>query len=114
MSMKKIVLQRLIDSIESAAHIKTTEAENLAAQTGRLLAEMRLELGKANQRLTTATNDLEILRRKDQESSVPLTDLYRACENILRAKTLSQFNAAKPRLGLAMAAAEKYLDLIPF
>ena len=114
MSMKKLILDRLIEVAKLPAEARAVEAEDRASQAGAANAALRLEFARANERLTKATNDMELLRSKTSGANVLLTELYRAAENMAQAKTIGQLNAARPRLTRALAASEKYIDLIPF
>lgn len=114
MSMKRLILDRLIETVKQAADARIAEVEIRALQAEGFLRGLRSEFASANQRLTQVTIERDKLRKEAQESDVPLTELYRAAENMAKAKTTGQVNAARPRLVQALEASGKYIDQIPF
>lgn len=114
MSMKKLILDRLVETIKNDALRQIASADDRAAQAGSLLASLRMEFARASERLTKTTKELDILQQKVQQGDAPLTELYRAAENIARATTHAQVRAALPRLIRALEGSAKYIDQIPF
>ena len=97
--MEKLVLDRLIAEIEKTGKAAERQLDNLR--------DTHFAVVKERDRLRTVASDA-------QKAQLPFSDLFRAADAVVKAKTPAARKAAISKLILAMCAAEKHIDWIPF